>query len=480
VSGSTGGQRAWQGQSENSDALAAQMLSDPPLSLWAITASALITAALVAPVWLLPFGWGWGLAAGIILWVASQHLRPRFTWTQWVEEQRYRDRQAERAFQRLRAGKPTSKFLLYLRPFEITGAVRLYNQESLQKAKRGLRDTEFRSAENPQARMVEKPILAFPTLHLIGGERSNDDDNPDFEALLENGARGIAPMLALGRPGEALGTGRILLGEEEEDDWRTAIKALGARAAGFIVAPALNAGTRWELEWLKSEHSFRNCIFIMPGAQPGFDGASHWAKLRGELTSVMPLPRFAGPPALFCYDANGVAHLRTLSAQAVPRAKGPVFPVTRKQVRLALRLLAPLSAGRGEPMHLAELFTAASQAAQAAWEQEQIWRQADMHPARQNRVRVGQIAPTLPNKPSSVWWGWNGDLGVEFTPGPPLGQTPVLVHVVSMRGGYQIAGVHCQFEDADPSLSPPIEQPAQPSVQRKTMLSLEFPTKPPK
>ena len=70
-----------------------------------------------------------------------------------------------------------------------------------------------------------------------------------------------SPVVGLGRPGEALGVGRILTNEE---DWRAAAIKLINRAMYIFCIPSSRAGTLWEIDYILEHHLSGKAIFIMP------------------------------------------------------------------------------------------------------------------------------------------------------------------------------------------------------------------------
>jgi hypothetical protein len=114
------------------------------------------------------------------------------------------------------------------------------------------------------------------------------------EAFLEN-----TPLIAFGRPGEAIGAGRI---EVSDSDWRERLKPLAKAAAAIFVIPAASEGTGWEIEWLKSEALLAKCIFLMP---PSTGSMNERAWRAAERALPISLPKYSSKGAIFSVDDQG-------------------------------------------------------------------------------------------------------------------------------------------------------------------------------
>jgi hypothetical protein len=84
-----------------------------------------------------------------------------------------------------------------------------------------------------------------------------------------------SPVVGLGRPGEALGVGRILTNEE---DWRAAATKLIDRAMYIFCIPSSRAGTLWEIDHVLEHNLLAKTIFIMP---PLSNAKPIWRKIIG-------------------------------------------------------------------------------------------------------------------------------------------------------------------------------------------------------
>jgi hypothetical protein len=83
----------------------------------------------------------------------------------------------------------------------------------------------------------------------------------EFESTIAEGLAQLMPIVALGRPGEAIGAGRILA---DESTWRTAAAKLMLRASLIICIPSAHPGTAWELEQIVQSGYLAKTVFFMP------------------------------------------------------------------------------------------------------------------------------------------------------------------------------------------------------------------------
>jgi hypothetical protein len=129
-----------------------------------------------------------------------------------------------------------------------------------------------------------------------------------LEIQLKKAMRSIGPVVGLGKPGEALGIGRILVNEE---DWRAAATKLIDRATYVICIPSSRAGTLWEPDYILEHNFLRKTIFIMPSIPPRktsrneSDLAGDWAKLAVETGKRgIPIPEYENKNILFCVKSK--------------------------------------------------------------------------------------------------------------------------------------------------------------------------------
>lgn len=83
----------------------------------------------------------------------------------------------------------------------------------------------------------------------------------DLEAIIAQSCRSWGELLALGRPGEAVGAGRIAI---PENAWKEKFYTLSERAKAIILIPSARQGTFFEMEWLKNNRHLAKTMFLMP------------------------------------------------------------------------------------------------------------------------------------------------------------------------------------------------------------------------
>ena len=82
--------------------------------------------------------------------------------------------------------------------------------------------------------------------------------------------RNTTPLVALGRPHETFGAGRILT---DDQTWQKKITRLMEAAKIILLIPSSHSGTLWEFEHIYHSNLIEKCIFVMPP-----EGAEHWRK----------------------------------------------------------------------------------------------------------------------------------------------------------------------------------------------------------
>jgi hypothetical protein len=161
------------------------------------------------------------------------------------------------------------RFDLYLRPFSITNRIRMANDEY---------DTSLFSPNR-----YEQPTTV------------------DFETTLAGATP--APLIALGRPGETAGAGRI---RTNEDTWWDVFLLLAEAAERIFVIPSTKSGTQREIEWLKSRGKLGKCVFLCPpmgGRKVHIHRGAEWEATARELP--IQLPPYSTSGLFFTVDDAG-------------------------------------------------------------------------------------------------------------------------------------------------------------------------------
>ena len=130
------------------------------------------------------------------------------------------------------AGDPAAHhdaFVLYLRPFETTNQFKITDAGS----------------------------------NLFHLEQYSRDGYDDIERVLAQSLAETLPVVALGRPGEHHGAGRVVA---HENDWQTLALSLMRHANFIVLLPGSNAGTTWEMQRIAENDLLSRCLLLMPPA----------------------------------------------------------------------------------------------------------------------------------------------------------------------------------------------------------------------
>lgn len=137
----------------------------------------------------------------------------------------------------------------------------------------------------------------FTSMILI---RNDVDTTIDFETLLRGATDKEHQLVGLGKPGEAIGAGRVAV---EDAVWRETLTPLVDRAQEIYVIPGSRPGILWELGLLRDRGALRKSIFIMPPELT----AAQWRECV-ELAAAIPyrLPRYDHAGRFFTIEDDGV------------------------------------------------------------------------------------------------------------------------------------------------------------------------------
>jgi hypothetical protein len=216
-----------------------------------------------------------------------------------------RDKAAIKIFKAVRASSDEQKFAVFLRPFYTTDKVK-------------------------SRQIIMMPVQSGGTVTytpLILEHRLED--------AIVKAFRRTMPVVALGKPGETFGVGRILA---DEDSWEKAATELMDRAALIIFQPSSRPGSFWEMNQIMLHRYLSKTVFIMP------PNPAKWKELRGDwdllkeniATSGITFPEYGADGLLFSVDAKGQFIGEKLRLDA-----------TRKLLETFVRLSSPVIRGRG-------------------------------------------------------------------------------------------------------------------------------------
>jgi hypothetical protein len=147
-----------------------------------------------------------------------------------LSEQRARDLDAQSIYDQIRRGETPQPYAVYLRPFSSTGQI-----ESL--------------ALSALASGIGGSALGFSVTRF------------ELEQQVERAARGVGPLVCLGKGLEHVGAGRL---EVSDDDWRAAVLALITHAKLIVMLPSSRPGTLWEIEHVLESGAVERTVFIDP------------------------------------------------------------------------------------------------------------------------------------------------------------------------------------------------------------------------
>ncbi len=111
-----------------------------------------------------------------------------------------------------------------------------------------------------------------------------------LEGILRWSSRKLGVLIAVGRPGEAFGAGRV---ETEEVSWRDTVAGLMERATVIFVVPVDRPGTIWEIEQVVGKGYLSKTVFLI---------TPHTISARKKLGDVLSLPDYKGQTG-FCMRA---------------------------------------------------------------------------------------------------------------------------------------------------------------------------------
>lgn len=87
------------------------------------------------------------------------------------------------------------------------------------------------------------------------------DASDDIEMLISKSLQRKYEFVALGKPGEHRGAGRILVNEE---DWKEQVERLSKGSLFILIIPSHKEGTLWEIEMIMNNGLLDKTIFIIP------------------------------------------------------------------------------------------------------------------------------------------------------------------------------------------------------------------------
>jgi hypothetical protein len=216
-----------------------------------------------------------------------------------------RDEAAIKIFNAVRASSYEQKFAVFLRPFYTTDKI------------------------------ISRHIMMMPVQYGTTTTYQTVIIEHRLEDAIVDAFRRTMPVVALGKPGETFGVGRILA---DEDSWQKAAAELMDRAALIIFQPSSRPGSFWEMNQIMLHRYLSKTVFIMP------PNPTKWKDLRGDWdllkqnisSSGITFPEYQEDGLLFSVDAKGQFISEKLFLDS-----------TRKLLETFIRLTSPVIRGRG-------------------------------------------------------------------------------------------------------------------------------------
>jgi hypothetical protein len=138
-----------------------------------------------------------------------------------------------------------------------------------------------------------------------------------LEIQLVKAFQSIGPVVGLGRPGEAVGVGRILTTEE---GWKAAASKLIEQALCVICVPSSKSGTLWELEQIFERGFEGKTVFVMPPFphplrnEPLFHIEQDWDELVIKMKKFdVNFPNYRSEGALFYINSDNAPVFQDLN-----------------------------------------------------------------------------------------------------------------------------------------------------------------------
>jgi hypothetical protein len=182
---------------------------------------------------------------------------------------------AENVLANLERGSPVPRYSLYLRPF--------FTSDRLVD----INDTPNTSPAAPGYFYTPKDF--------------------DLEESLSGSLKGWAPLIGVGPQASRVGAGTV---EVSTDSWKESVASLAKVATFIFVFPGYQAGTLWEIEYLKDKELFRKTAFIRPWlgkkAMSQMSIEEHWRRTQSAFAVLgLTLPPLMTGGYFFSLNDNG-------------------------------------------------------------------------------------------------------------------------------------------------------------------------------
>lgn len=209
--------------------------------------------------------------------------------------QQKRDRRAQLILEQARQGR-ASDYSLYLRSFSTTGQM---------------------PAEDTSVNVQPGFDPRYPDSQFV-----------DLETVFAEVLEFDAPVVALGKPEEQIGAGRV---KTDDDRWKDDLEVLADNALLLLVLPSPGSSLQWEIEWVNHHNYLKKSMFIMPpkkawflslpGASKGIPWEKIWQALCVRLDEKgIELPPYEKEGMIFFLGADGAVSTKaTLGGSLDPK-----------------------------------------------------------------------------------------------------------------------------------------------------------------
>jgi hypothetical protein len=207
------------------------------------------------------------------------------------------DNFAEKTINSVLKGYTPTKFSVFLRPFDVTNKLGPSGTIPLDQVP--FKFSRFFSGRPPLATTAQERFEAI--------EDMKEYFSDELEHIVARAAGPMCPLVALGKPGEALGAGRFTATDER---WKQIVELLISKAALLIVVPSAHAGTIYELRFIVSNGLLSKTAFIMPDI---YGYGEEWKAVQAAVGGDLCLPTYRNNGGVFYYDSAGHVVLGTIN-----------------------------------------------------------------------------------------------------------------------------------------------------------------------
>ena len=150
----------------------------------------------------------------------------------------------------------------------------------------------------------------------------------DIEAIVGDAVESESPLVALGKPGEQIGAGRI---QSQVEQWQKDVDLLAKGATHIFVLPTDTPGTKWEIEYIMENQLIERCIFLMPPAGSNIDWREDWERTASEMQKLgIHLPPYKSNGMIFTIGKDGTVKLSISLGANAKQVKNDINELIRR------------------------------------------------------------------------------------------------------------------------------------------------------